>query len=111
MVTEMYPKALFSLSTPSIVWMEGDGNYSRIHLSNGKVELLPWTLKLLSGKLPDFVRIHKSSLINPMYVGEFKSRGYRDYYVKLSSGEVLSVSRKRIHQTAVKLNMPLPDSY
>ena len=110
MVTEIYPKALFSMSTPSIIWMEGDGNYTRVHLSNGRVELLPWTLKLLSSKLPDFVRIHKSSLINPQYVGELKSRGYRDYYIKLNSGQILSVSRKRIHQTASKLNLPLPDN-
>ena len=106
---EFYPKALFSMSMPSIVWMEGDGNYTRVHLSNGRIESLPYTLKLLAGKLPDFVRIHKSSLVNPMYVQELNSRGYRDYYMKLSSGHVLSVSRKRIQQITVNLNIAMPD--
>ena len=109
MEAEIYPKALFSMPTPSIIWMEGDGNYTRVHFSSGRIESLPYTLKLIESKLPDFVRIHKSSLVNPIYVQELNSRGYRDYYMKLSSGHILSVSRKRIHLITKNLNMVLPD--
>jgi DNA-binding LytR/AlgR family response regulator len=104
----MYPKTLFSIPTHSIIWLEGDGNYTRIHLQNGKLQSLPYTLKFISEKLPDFVRIHKSSLVNPIYVQELTSKGYQDYWVRLSSGHTLSVSRKRMPQTAVKLNLPTP---
>ncbi|SOD93160.1 LytTR family DNA-binding domain-containing protein [Spirosoma fluviale] len=103
-----YPKLLFLMPTNSIIWLEGDGNYTRMHLQDGKYQSIPYTLKYIANKLPDFVRIHKSSLINPVYVQELTSRGYQDYWVKLSSGQVLSVSRKRIVQTATKLNLPKP---
>ena len=107
-MTTMYPKTLFLMPTNSIIWLEGDGNYTRVHLNNGKFQSIPYTLKFLAEKLPDFVRIHKSSLVNPSYVQELTNKGYQDYWLKLSSGHILSVSRKRMPQTAIKLNLPTP---
>ncbi|GAB2546155.1 LytTR family DNA-binding domain-containing protein [Spirosoma aerophilum] len=107
MKKESYPKALFSLHKPSIVWLEGDGNYSRIHLADGRYESLPYTLKILEEKLPAFVRIHKSSLVNPIYIQEIRNWGQKSYYLKLTSGQVLVVSSKRVSELEKNLNLKL----
>lgn len=53
------------------------------------------TLKSLSSELDDrmFVRIHKSFIVNILYVTSYKSRGNGDYDLTLKNGTELRVSR------------------
>lgn len=104
----LHSEKFFLNPTISIMWLEGDGNYTRVHLENGHTHLLPYTLKFLNGKLPDFVRVHKSSLVNPSHAEKLLTNGYRDYAVRLSNGVILPVSAKRLPQASTRMNLPVP---
>ncbi len=73
--------------------IEGDRNYSIIHLSSGKKELVSKTLSdiemMLDGK--GFFRIHKSHLINKLYI----RRTTNNDHIELVSGTQLPISRRR----------------
>ncbi len=84
------------LSIESIVWLEGEGNYSWANFSDGHRCLLTQTLKRLESQLPTFLRIHKSALINPVHVRSFRRIGSKCAYIILSNGMKLSISRRRI---------------
>nr|WP_293834084.1 LytTR family DNA-binding domain-containing protein [uncultured Arsenicibacter sp.] len=83
------------LQTDGIIWIQGDGNYSRIHYTDGKTFLVSQTLKWFEDRLTPFIRIHKSMLINPEHLANFNEK-YRPFTVQLSNGQELSVSRRRI---------------
>lgn len=76
-----------------IIHLEGDRNYSIIHLDSGKKELVSKTLsdleEMLDGK--GFFRIHKSHLINRLFIQNPSKNGY----VELLNGPTLPVSRRR----------------
>lgn len=78
-----------------IVWIQGDGNYSRIHYKDGKTFLVSQTLKWFEERMTTFIRIHKSGLINPEHLSELKKE-YRQVTVRLSNGVELNVSRRRL---------------
>lgn len=82
-------------SSDQIVSLIADGNYSSIHLANGKVYISARTLKKYDLILSNlgFIRIHKSSIINPNYVVACPVPE-----VKLSNGQTLSVSRRKLSE-------------
>jgi DNA-binding LytR/AlgR family response regulator len=55
----------------TIVYIEGKGNYSIIHLKNQKQVVMAKTLKKFEAqlRLNQFVRIHKSYLVNTEALG------------------------------------------
>jgi DNA-binding LytR/AlgR family response regulator len=104
------PKTLASLPVDLIIWMEGDRNYTRVHLLNSHFQTLPYTLKYMSDRIPDLVRVHKSVLVNPRYVQMITMRGYRDYVLVLENGSLLPISQKRLPEAADKLNLKVTPS-
>ena len=78
-----------------IIWIQGDGNYSRVHYKDGKAYLVSNTLKWFEERLPSFIRIHKSGLINPAHLSELHKES-RQLTVLLSNGIALNVSRRRV---------------
>src|SRR5215217_6017966 len=57
------------VSAREITHLEGEGNYTYIHTRQGKKHLVSKTLKVVVEILNvDFIRIHKSYIVNPMYV-------------------------------------------
>ncbi|WP_223834031.1 LytTR family DNA-binding domain-containing protein [Spirosoma profusum] len=52
----------------TIVRLQGFGNYSWLHRQVHKPLLIAKSLIWFEQLLPDFVRVHKSDLINPGYV-------------------------------------------
>lgn len=78
-----------------VSFCEAEDNFTRFHLANGSKKLICRTLKfyeeLLSGF--DFIRIHKSYLINRHFVSRYmKGKGGQ---VALSTGEELDISPAR----------------
>lgn len=75
-----------------IIKIEGDRNYSTIHLTNGRKKVSSKTLgyfeELLAG--PDFFRCHRSFLINRAHV----ERQGREVFV-LTGGEEVPVARRK----------------
>lgn len=78
-----------------IIWVQGDGNYSRIHYKDGKTYLVSQTLKWFEERFKSFIRIHKSGLINPNHLSELHKES-RQFTVLLSNGVELNVSRRRV---------------
>ena len=83
------------LDPKDIMYVEGDNNYSTLHLSNGKKLLVSKTLAHSENLLTShsFVRIHKSYLINLRYLKRYVRQD--GGYVVLENGQKLAVSRMR----------------
>ncbi len=90
------------ISPDAITYLEGEGNYSFIHTSCGKRYLVSKTLKALAEHLDQkFLRIHKSYLININFIVE---RIEDNRYLKMSCGNEVAVSRRKIKEIAAILD-------
>ena len=58
-----------------IKWIEAEGNYTTIYLSNDKRSVIRQSLSMLQEQLPeeDFIRIHKSYVVNKKYIHQIKA--------------------------------------
>ncbi len=80
----------------SIEYLEASGNYSLIHFNDQRPLLVAVTLKRFSERLPSFLRIHKSTLVNPAYIVDYHLKPTDDSFVSLPENRRLSVSRRQI---------------
>ncbi len=78
-----------------VMMLEGEGNYTYVHLSNGKKILLSKTLKEFCELFQqnDFARIRKSYLVNLNYLKEVDLSG--DVSVTMQTGQRIEISRRR----------------
>ena len=81
------------VSTPieqkSILFIEADGPYCKIHLNNNQIFISAQTLKSISEKLNnDFIRVHKSYIVNLAHI-----TGYTQKEVIMENGQKINVSR------------------
>ena len=89
--------------TQLIVRLEGNGNYTIVHLKDQiKSLMVSQTLKRFEPHLPDFIRVSKSSIINPAYVKKV-IQGDRMTALLLTDGVKILVSRRRTARTLVRL--------
>ena len=84
-----------SIVIRDIMMLEGYGNYTYVHLINGKKILLSKTLKAFCQLFQqnDFARIRKSYLINLNYLKEVDLSGYVS--VTMQTGQRIEISRRR----------------
>jgi len=77
-----------------IDWIEAEGNYARLHAGR-RIYDLRETLQALMEKLDprDFVRIHRSTIVNIHRVREVQPWFQGSHVVVLESGEELRMSR------------------
>ncbi|HEY4358046.1 MAG TPA: LytTR family DNA-binding domain-containing protein [Acidobacteriaceae bacterium] len=77
-----------------IDWIEADGNYARLHVAR-EVHDVRETLQSLTEKLDprDFVRIHRSTIVNMNRVREVHPWFQGGHVVLLKNGEELRMSR------------------
>ena len=84
---------MISLALADIIWIEADGDYTRIHTAQ-KFYISSYGISVLEQKLNPsiFVRIHRSALIN---TGQMKEviRDSNGYYVVLQNGTNHKVGR------------------
>src|SRR5271165_1239881 len=82
------------IKTRDIHWIESAGNYARLHLASGHHDIRD-TLTRLEAKLDskEFVRIHRSILVNLHYVKEVHPWFHGYHLVLLESGQELRMSR------------------
>jgi two-component system LytT family response regulator len=87
-----------------IDWIDSVGNYAQLHM-NGSVHLLRARLKDLEGRLDpgQFMRIHRSTIVNVDRVRELEPRTHREYTVTLTDGTRLSSSRSYASRIATLL--------
>jgi two-component system, LytTR family, response regulator LytT len=71
--------------------------YVELHLKNGKVEIYDKSLKKLACLLPsNYIRIHKSYIINIDLIDKVKSFGGGQFSLILKSNDTLPISRLQI---------------
>lgn len=88
-------QGIHMVNIADIICIEADGNYARIHLSNGKNIFVSKQLKVFEGWLEglSFFRIHHSHIINLNYLKEYiKGDGGS---VIMDNGHEVEVSRRR----------------
>jgi DNA-binding LytR/AlgR family response regulator len=79
-----------------LIYLTGEGNYTWLHYLDGNKHLTAQTLKFLQTLLPNYIRIHKSILVNPACIRMI--RAFPDSLsgaVVLHDGTELPVSRRR----------------
>lgn len=81
-----------------IISFEGNSNYTTIFYNDGTHYLAGYTLGFFEKKYafsPDFLRIHKSTIINKKYV-QFIETENKNGFVQLTNGKRFEVSRRRV---------------
>lgn len=78
-----------------IIHVEADSNYSIFHLHDSEKITVSKVLKEYEELLPEsqFVRVHKSSIVNLNYLQEYNSRNGLE--LTLKNGQRIAVSRRR----------------
>ena len=81
----------------SVRFVRGAGNYSELHLDDGRSRLHDKNLERLERLLPQrFVRIHKSYLVSLDRLRRLHSLPGSRYQAELTTGERLPIGRSRI---------------
>lgn len=88
----------------SIIWLEGEASYTRVHFQSGTNTIVTQPLSWFEQNL-DFVRVHRSAIINPSYVDEFVQKKGRSGWIRLADNTVIPVSRDRLSYTAAQLTI------
>lgn len=88
----------------SIVWLEGDANYTRVHTQENAVMVVTQPLFWFEQHL-NFIRVHRSAIVNPMYVQEFVHKKGRSGWIRLLDNKIIQVSRARLERTASQLKL------
>ena len=111
LISEGYKK--YSIAVSDIYYCSANPPYINVHLGSQRY-LHNETLKSFSKKLnpQEFVRVHKSALVNIHMVASYKTRLNGDYDLTLKNGVQLRVSRNfsvdfkdlfnKIHQLTIK---------
>ena len=86
----------------SIVWLEGEASYTRVHYQDKTNSIVTQPLHWFEQHL-NFVRVHRSAIVNPLNVQEFVHKKGRSGWVRLINGTVIPVSRVRLELTAARL--------
>ena len=84
------------ISVDEIDWIEADDYCVNIHCKNNEATYsMRSTLKALEGSLPEnFLRVHRSAIVNMNHVQEFQTKGTG--LVKLKSGDEVTVSKSKL---------------
>jgi two-component system LytT family response regulator len=82
------------ISVGAIDWFESAGNYVRLHVGSERF-LLRQTMQLLEEKLDptQFVRIHRTSIVNLQRIRDTRPASHGDHVVVLEDGTQLQMSR------------------
>ena len=90
-------KTLQKVLIKNVVLLEGNINYTTLHLESGRKEILSHTLKFYETflKTHGFLRVHRGYLINPEHVKEYC---YDNYVVTMNSGYQAIISRRKVNK-------------
>ncbi len=82
------------VSLPEVEYLEASGNYVRVH-AGGEEYVVRDKLSNFENRLPnpDFVRIHRSVIVNRNRIYELRRLFTGSYVVTLVSGKQLTLSR------------------
>ncbi|GAB3332073.1 hypothetical protein GCM10027299_38270 [Larkinella ripae] len=90
-----------AIQYPALIkYLKGFSNYSWLYYCDGRKLLVAKSLCYFEERLPGFFRVHKTALVNPHYIMDFKAPpGHKmSGSIRLKDGETLPVSRRRWNQ-------------
>jgi len=94
-VVKKHGKRTF-VSVGEILYISGAGDYTELHCQNSEMHLYSKSLEKLMQTLPEqFIRIHKSHIVNRNAISEVSVYGGGKYVVYLDNGTELPMSRSR----------------
>ncbi len=79
-----------------VVFLEGDTNYTIVHLDSGKRKIVPHSIKFYEPFLEThgFLRVHRGFMINPNHV---KGYNQQERGLMMSNGQIATISRRKEH--------------
>lgn len=84
---------IYFLKPEEIIWLEAQDYYIKIHTKNASY-LVRESLKKMETELPqNFIRIHKSSIVNVDYIQVIEPHFRGDYHLTLTNKQELRISR------------------
>lgn len=84
----------FLIQVSDIEWIEASGNYANLHVKS-HVYPMRITMEKLEKLLPsNFVRIHRSSIVNLEQIAEIQALDSGDYQINLANSKELVLSRR-----------------
>lgn len=88
----------------TVCWVEANGDYVRLHTTDGTAHLVRLALSLLQDRWSSagFVRIHRSYLVNLRFVTELRTEPSGGHVVRVA-GRDLPVSRRSGHELKERL--------
>ncbi len=91
-------RVFINLLFSSILWLEADDNYTLIHVHNNKTRVIRTPLRELQEQLPpqQFMRIHKSYIVNRLHIKEIATDHVRITDQKLPISRSYSKEVKEI---------------
>ncbi|GAB3261019.1 LytTR family DNA-binding domain-containing protein [Larkinella harenae] len=85
---------MYFVDLKDVEYLDADGNYVTLHTATGRHILYDSLTKLESRLDPNqFVRIHRSHIVNLAYIQEVETHFNGDYIVRLKMGHVLKWTR------------------
>jgi two-component system LytT family response regulator len=82
------------VAASDVDWIEASGNYVRLHCGTDTYLIAKSIRELADALAPiQFVRIHRSVIVNVARIRELRTEDYRDYTVLLRDGQQLRLSR------------------
>ena len=89
-------RRMVPIQIADIEWIKAEGDYVRV-FAGGRGYLVGRTLKELEARLDpaQFVRVHRSALVQTSHIREVRAEGSSRYKVRLSDGTTVIVSRSR----------------
>jgi two-component system LytT family response regulator len=92
------------LDVLDIAWIEADDYYAVVH-AGGRRHLLRESLASLEARLDhqQFIRVHRRAIVNLAEVRELRSQSVGEYFLVLSDGSQLSLSRRRRQKVAAAI--------
>lgn len=90
------PKGIIFASHEDIMYFEADGVYTKVHLVNGKSELICKTLKHFTEQLknqPLFYKPHRSYLINLKFMKELVKKD--GFHIVMNNSSTIPIARDR----------------
>ena len=80
-----------------VLWIRADGDYSEVRLIDGRSELHDKSLAALTAVLPpDFLRCHRSCLVNLRHVRSLHASSGSRYWLVMANGKELPVGRAHV---------------
>lgn len=82
----------YFIAMDDVAYIESSGNYLEV-FANQKAHIIRETMTRFIQQLPpNFLRIHKSSIVNTDYISELIAIGFGDYELKMKNDKTLRIS-------------------